>query len=178
VVEQTARHTTTPALERRLARRLTPLALPAGGLLGPEPAILAPSTRSDSARGWLLPLAAVVVVTGLGFGGFDWLEDSLETRPDIQREHVSTVISVEMRGARSTAWPAQAAATLWGTCSHVLHGKVGPAMIDDLGDGRFDITVPTYIGTYAEGRMRGCLEDALVDRVQARVIGLESIPGG
>jgi hypothetical protein len=175
VVEQTARHTTTPALERRLARRLTPIALPAGGLLGPH--VPAPTaSRSDAARGWVLPVAAVALVVSLAIGGFDWLEDSIKTRPDTRREHVSTRIDVQLRGSRSTAWPEQAAATLWGTCSHVLHGTVGPAAIDDLGGGRFAINVPTYIGMYAEARVRGCLQDALVDRVQATVIAVEAVP--
>lgn len=176
VVEQTARHTTTPALERRLARRLAPLALPAGGLLGPAPAISPVTSRAIPTRSVLVPLAVVVVVVGLAVGGFDWLEDRLESRPDARQENVSTRIDVELRGARSAAWPAQAAATLWGTCSHTLHGTVGPAAIVDNGGGRFAITVPTYIGRHAEDRVRGCLEDALVDRVQASVLAVETVP--
>jgi hypothetical protein len=175
VVEQTARRTTTPTLERRLVRRLTPIALPAGGLLGPD--VPAPTmSRSDVARGWILPLAAVTVVVALAVGGLDWLGDAIQTRPDTRRDDVSTRIDVQLRGARSTAWPEQAAATLWGTCSHVLHGTVGPAAFNDLGGGRFQITVPAHIGMYAEARVRGCLQDALVDRVQATVIGVEAVP--
>ena len=176
VVEQTARHTTAPALERRLARSLAPLALPSGGLLGPEPTPSAPASRTDSVRSWALPLAAVILVVGLAIGGLDWLGDAIQTRPDARLAHVSTQIDVELRGSRSAAWPAQAAATLWGTCSHVLHGTVGPAAIRDAGGGQFQITVPTYIGTHAEERVRGCLEDALVDRVQASVIAVETVP--
>jgi hypothetical protein len=178
VVEQAARHTTTPALERRLARQLAPLALPAGGLLGPAPVVAPVSSRPLPTRSVLVPLAAVVVVAALVTGGFDWLEDRLETRPDARRENVSTQIDVELRGARSSAWPAQAAATLWGTCSHVLHGTVGPASIVDNGGGQFSITVPTHIGRHAEDRVRGCLEDALVDRVQASVTAVETVPAG
>jgi hypothetical protein len=120
----------------------------------------------------------VTLVAGLAVGGLDWLGDAIQTRPDARREDVSTRIDVALRGSRSTTWPEQAAATLWGTCSHVLHGTVGPAAIDGLGGGRFRITVPAYIGMYAEERVRGCLQDALVDRVQATVIGVESIPAG
>jgi hypothetical protein len=176
IVEQTARHTTTPALERRLARQLAPLALPGGGLLGPAPPVAPVSSRQLPTRSVLLPLAVVIVVVGLVAGGFDWLEDRLESRPDARQENVSTQIDVELRGARSAAWPAQAAATLWGTCSHVLHGTIGPASIVDNGGGRFAITVPTYIGQHAEDRVRGCLEDALIDRMQASVIAVETIP--
>ena len=176
VVEQTARHTTTPALERRLARRLASLALPGGGLLGPAPTIRETASRAELSRSWLWPLAVVILVAGIAAGGFDWLEDRLESQRDLRQEDVSTRIEVELRGARPAAWPAQSAATLWGTCSHALHGHVGPVSIDELGNGRFAILVPTYIGTYAERRVRGCLEDALVDRVQGHVIAVESVP--
>jgi hypothetical protein len=54
----------------------------------------------------------------------------------------------------------------------------GRHAIDDLGGGRIQITVPAYIGMYAEERVRGCLQDALVDRVQATVIGVKAIPAG
>jgi hypothetical protein len=178
IVEQTARRTTAPTLERRLARSLAPLSLPPGGLLGPEPTASAQASRTDSVRRWVLSLAAVTLVVGFTIGGLDWLGDRIQTRPEAHRAHVSTQIDVALRGARSAASPAEAAATLWGTCSHVLHGAAGPATIRDVGGGRFQITVPTYIGMRAEARVRGCLEDALVDRLQASVTAVETIPAG
>jgi hypothetical protein len=178
VVEQVARKTTTPALERRLALRLSPLALPEGGLYGPA---LAPTSvvpeRAGLGRSLLLPLAAVTVVAGLAVGGIDWLGDAIQTRPEPRREGVSTRIEVELRGSRSAARPEQSAAILWGTCSHVLHGSVGPASIRALGGGRMELVVPADIGPRAEERVRGCLEDAVVDRVQASVVTLEPLPG-
>jgi hypothetical protein len=176
LVEQVARRSTTPALERRLAHRLAPLALPGGGLLGPAPRTIDPPR--PHVRSWLVPLVAVTVVAGLAVAGIDWLGDALQTRPDARQADVSTRIDVELRGARSAAWPDQAAATLWGTCSHVLHGTVGPATFRNAGAGRFEILVPTHIGHHAEQRVRGCLEDAVVDRMQASVRGLEVVPAG
>ena len=178
VVEQVARKTTTPALERRLALRLAPLALPDGGLLGPALAP-APSGRErvGLGRGLFLPLAAVTVMAALAVGGIDWLGDAIQTRPEPRREGISTRIEVELRGSRSAARPEQSAAILWGTCSHVLHGSVGPATIRSLGGGRMELVVPTDIGPRAEERVRGCLEDAVVDRVQASVVALEPMPG-
>jgi hypothetical protein len=176
MVEQLARHTTTPALERRLAVRLAPLAMPAGGLLGIDLRLPADSRPRAVRRGRALPRIALVVLISLTVAGIDWLGDALQTRPDAHLEHVSTQIDVQLRGARSAAWPDQAAATLWGTCSHVLHGTVGAASFHDLGGGRFEVIVPTHIGTHAEERVRGCLEDAVVDRVQATVISVTPVP--
>lgn len=176
VTEQLAQRTTTPALERRLARSLGPLALPTGGLLGFQPEPPAPAARAGRARSWALAIAGGTLVVGSAAAATDWLADSLQTRPDPHREQISTRIGVELRGARSAVWPDQAAATLWGTCSHVLHGTVGDAAIRDVGAGRIEIIVPVHIGSNAENRVRGCLQDAVVDRVQATVLAVEAIP--
>ena len=173
LVEQTARRTTTPLLERRLAERLVPIALPAGGLLG-----VAPPAVPTSPRRWsmVLPVAVTVAVLGLSVPGIDWLGDALQTRPDHRRGDVATRIEVELRGARSAARPVQVAATLWGTCTHVLHGNVAPATIAGTAVARVELLVPVEIGEHAEERLRGCLQDAVVDRVQATVVGWESVP--
>lgn len=178
VVEQIARHSTTPALEHRLARQLAPLAIPAGGLIG----VASPPDAPVAARRGVRSLARTIAMTTLILGplmaGTDWLGDSLQTRPDERRAGVSTRIDVDLRGARSVARPEQAAATLWGTCSHVLRGAVGPTTIRHLGDGHMELIVPTHIGTHAEARVRGCLEDSVVDRIQATVLALEAVPDG
>lgn len=176
VVEQLARRTTTPALERRLALRLAPLALPGGGLLGPAVAPAPAPDRAGIGRSLLLPMAAVTVVAALAVGGVDWLGDAIQTRPEPRRDGVTTRIELELRGSRSAARPAQSAAILWGTCSHVLHGSVGQADIRSLGGSRMELLVPADIGPRAAERVRGCLEDAVVDRVQASVVTVEPQP--
>ncbi len=173
VVEQLARRTTTPALERRLVRQLAPLALPAGGLVGP--ALEAPTVRERSRvlPSILLPMAAVTAATALSFGAIDWLGDAIQTRPEVREQGVVTRIEMELRGSRSVARPEQTAAILWGTCSTVLRGEVGSADVRPLRGGRIELLVPAHITPRAEERLRGCLEDALVDRVQATVVALE-----
>lgn len=177
-IEQLARRTTMPALEHRLAQRLAPLAVPAGGLLGPEPQVVVERSRSIRPFGWALRVAAVAVVALLAASGIDWLGDSLQTRPDARQAGVSTRIEVQLRGARPAARPEQSAAILWASCSHTLHGNVGPADVRHLGDGRIEVLVPTHVGMHAEQRVRGCLQDALIDRLQATVIGVETVPTG
>ena len=176
VVEQLARRTTAPTLERGLALRLSALALPEGGLVGPA---LTPSPtreRSGVARSILLPLLAVVLVTLGAAAGVDWLGDAVQTRPEVRHPGVTTRVEVELRGSRSAARPEQTAAILWGTCSHTLRGTVGQATIRSLGEGRIELLVPADITPRAEERVRGCLEDAVVDRVQASVVSVEPAP--
>jgi hypothetical protein len=177
VVEQLARRTTTPVLERRLVQRLSPLALPEGGLLGPALDVPPVHHRRVAASSILGPMAAVVAVTVLAFGAIDWLGDAIQSRPEPKRDGVVTRIDVELRGARSAARPEQTAAVLWATCSTVLRGDVGEATIHSLGAGRIEVLVPLDIGRRAEERVRGCLEDAVIDRVQATVVALEPAPG-
>jgi hypothetical protein len=181
VVEQVARRTTAPTMERRLALRLAPLALPEGGLVGPRLGSPAAHPRPVSARGVarsiLLPLVAVTAVTAVAFGGIDWLGDAIQTRPEARSEGVTTRIEVGLRGSRSAARPEQTAAILWTTCSTVLRGYSGQETITSLGGGRMELLVPYDITPRAAERVRGCLEDAIVDRVQASVISLEPAPG-
>lgn len=176
VVEQMGRRITAPVLERRLAQRLTPLALPAGGLLGPAPPTTAPRHGARSLPRWALSIAVATLVTAGATAGIDWLGDAIQTRPEARRANVSTRVDIAMRGARSEARPEQAAMILWGTCSHVLHGTVGAAAIRENGRGLIEVIVPTDIGPNAEQRLRGCLEDTVVDRVQATVLGVEALP--
>jgi hypothetical protein len=178
LVEQLARRTTAPVLERRLARSLAPLSLPAGGLLGTAPSAPAPAVRRVRPGGLALSLVAFVLVLGFSVATIDWLGDALQTRPDHRTGGVATLIEVELRGARSTAGPEAVAATLWGTCSHVLHGANGPTTIEPLGGTRVRVVVANEIGEHAEERLRGCLQDAVVDRVQASVRRWEAIPPG
>jgi hypothetical protein len=175
-VEQVARRSTIPALERGLARRLAPLSLPAGGLLDPAPPV--PPARLQLARRWSIgiPVLSFALVLGLGALTIDWLGDALQTRPDQRRSDVATSIELELRGARSLVRPEELAATLWGTCSHVLHSANGPTTIDHVGPARVELLVGNDIGEHAEARLRGCLQDAVVDRVQARVVRWEAIP--
>lgn len=174
LVEQLARRTTAPALERRLARQLATIAMPTGGLLAPAPVTVALIDRGRGAR-LLLPVAAAIAALGLSVAAIDWLGDNLQTRPDDSRRGVVTEIDVELRGARSAARPEQVAATLWGTCSHTLHGTVPAATIREMTGGRVQLIVRTDIGSHAEERLRGCLQDAVVDRVQATVVSLERV---
>ncbi|MFL6206136.1 MAG: hypothetical protein ACJ739_12390 [Acidimicrobiales bacterium] len=173
VVEQVARRTSTPTLERSLASRLSALALPEGGLVGPALEVHPKRERTAVGRTVLLPVATVVLVTLIAAAGIDRLGDAIQTRPEVRHEGVVTRVELDLRGARSAARPEQSAAILWGTCSHVLRGTVGQETIRPLGGGRLELLVPADITPGAEQRLRGCLQDAVVDRVQASVISVE-----
>lgn len=167
VVEQVARRTAGPALERDLAYRLAPIAWPAGGLLGNEEAAPLPrrawwSTKPARAGAGLAVAAALFLAIGT-------LEDALETRPDLRQEGVQTAVEVRFSGRRLSYGPELVGQDLWASCKIVLGRRTPAPVVVPLDDRRVRITVDHHIGRYAEARLRGCLEDAHIDHLQAAV---------
>ncbi len=174
IVEHVARRTAVPVLERRLAASLAPLALPVGGLVGVGEAPVA--TVPPRRRARTVALVAVGAVGSLvATAGIDLVADAIQTRPDARSDDVHTTIDVQLRGAAASQHAARRAGDLWGTCSHVLHSRAAGATIEAVDVALVTIRVPTDIGSHGQHRLRGCLEDAVVDRVQASVVAMETV---
>lgn len=171
VVEHLARRSAIPVMERRLAASLAPLALPAGGLVGrgpvPAPARVRPRTSRTIA---LLAAGAVASVAATGL--IDLVADAIQTRPDAVDSEIRTTVEVQLRGATADRHTERSAAHLWGTCSHVLYSRGVGTTIEVLDAGRVAFLIPSDIGTHGRQRLRGCLEDAVIDRVQASVLAI------
>lgn len=169
VVEHLARREAIPVMERRLAASLAPLALPAGGLVGhgpvPVPARARPRTGRTLA---LLTAGAVASVSATGV--IDLVADAIQTRPDAVESQIRTTVEVQLRGATADRHTERSATHLWGTCSHVLYSRGVGTTIEVLDAGRVAFVVPSDLGAHALQRLRGCLEDAVIDRVQASVV--------
>jgi len=169
VVEHLARRSAVPVLERRLASALAPLALPAGGLVGYGPVPV--PARSPTGRGRTLALLAVGVVATVGATGLiDVVADAIQTRPDATEAGVRTTVEVQLRGATAHQHTERSATHLWGTCSHVLHSRGVGTTIEVLETRRVAFVIPSDVGPHGRQRLRGCLEDAVVDRVQATIV--------
>jgi hypothetical protein len=171
VVEHVARRTASPLLEQRLGQALLPISLPAGGLVGSTPAPMVETPRI-SWRKWMIGLGVALAVAVPAAGAIDWLADSIQTRPDKLREDVYTTVEVQLSGAVSYDRPELAATALWGTCSQVISSG-HKALVNQLGHGRVSIVLPNDLGAHQEARVRGCIEDAVVDEVQASVVSIE-----
>ncbi|HVM02473.1 MAG TPA: hypothetical protein VM263_07365 [Acidimicrobiales bacterium] len=161
LVERVARATATPGLERGLAVRLAPLGLPVGTLAGaPPPAVAA-------RRPPVVHLVAALAAVGVGTVGLDALADATQSRPDPRvAGTTSVVVAVDPGSARS---PAAAAAALWGACSTQLGSGSELVGTAAAGGGEVRFLVRPAIGTYAERRLRGCINDATTDRIRATV---------
>jgi hypothetical protein len=171
-VERIAGATARPVLERRLALRLQPLALPTGGLLG----VSAPTALPAPRRGVLVGRAfALVVAALLLYGAVDVIGDATQTRPEAEPQGVTTelVLSVHQRDADRSA--VDTADALWHACRARLRRTLS-GVVDGLGGGRVLLAVTPGLGDHAQRRILGCLEDATFDRVQVDVVSSTNRP--
>ncbi len=173
-VESLARATAGPALERRLAFRLAVFDLPAGGLLGPAPGGAAPTVRRPLVRWWWW--VAGVLAVALLAAGIDELSDATQSRADVTRPGVRTVVELELHGELAGAVPTRVATSLWHSCVGSLRERIPDPAVTDLGGGRLQLVVPVDVGLHTVRKLHGCLEDAALDRVQAAVITFVTDP--
>ena len=174
VVERIAGATAKPVLEHRLALRLQPLALPAGGLLGPAaPLPLAPRKRGVA----IGRVFAVAVAALLLYGAIDVLSDATQTRADADTTGMTTslVLSIRHRDpGRSAAEGAEETTeALWYACRGTLRPERLErltARLQPLPGTQARLTITPGLGEHAQRQFLGCLEDATFDRVQADVV--------
>ncbi len=165
-VERLAASTARPVLERRLALRLQPLALPAGGLTGTAPS--APPLERRSRASLFKSLLIVLLLAGALFVAIDQLGDLTQNRPDARfTGQTSIELDLSIRDADLGA-PAAAATSLWMACrgnvSSELEGlRVNPS-------GTVSLRLEPELGPYSMRRLNGCLEDGTIDGLQATLI--------
>lgn len=173
-VERVAGATLRPTSERRLALRLEPISLPAGGFVGQRSErITADLTvrRPNFGRSTLRnQVAALLLAILAGTIGIDVLADATKTRPDRLVPGTTTSLVVEVSLHRSGLTPSEAMDSLWGTCRSTVPNKLTDAGIVPLGDRRFGLTFTPGIGKNGFRRLHGCFEDAVLDNMQARVL--------
>ena len=175
VVENVARRTAGPALERSLAGSLGTLAFPAGGFLGEVPA----PVRTGMSPRWrraAFVVAAAAVAGGMA-AGIDVLADATQTRQDQLVNDTTTVIDLEFRGARATADPTRHASDLVAVCTSQSFLREIPAMaVLDLGNAGARVLLAADLGDHGTDRMRGCLEDTTLEQIQASVVNVSELP--
>ena len=170
-VERLAMTTARPSLERGLALDLGTLGLPTNGLLG------VPAAPIRSRRGIRALKAPVVIllVVALLWGGIDLLADLTQGRPDVNRSGAASEITLEVRADDADLTSkAMAAQGLWGACRSTLNKTLESAPVIDGSGGYVRIFVRPGLGEHSKRRLVGCLEDALIDHVQARVVSIKN----
>lgn len=172
LVERLAHATARPALERGLAWRLAPLALPADGFVGGGTTALAPRpsrtrTRVKSA------LITIAVAATLSLS-VDALGDLTQNRPDRALPGTSSTMVVEINTRSADASSVETATRLWAACAGTVPGYIEAPKIAALGSGRAMIVTQPALGEHTQRRLSGCLSDTTLDEVVARVLSVES----
>jgi hypothetical protein len=119
--------------------------------------------RKQAVTAGVLAMAAVLSVDVLG--------DLTQTRPDDPRPggRSEIVFDVVTRDPRASALAA--AQALWGACQGTIERRTSPADVA-VDEERARVEVAPALGTHARQRLRGCLEDATLDRVRGDVVAI------
>ncbi|MEU6350488.1 hypothetical protein ABZ896_14310 [Streptomyces sp. NPDC047072] len=173
VVQRVASATARPA-ERRLAGRLAVLTAPSPASpddLEDLPPLVSRRSRTRTAR-----VAAVAVVGTALLGGLvAGLADLTQTRDGGANDSAATsvVVQVDMRGTDLSAGRrALAAEQVWERCRDSTSVPLNHATLGDLGDGLYAGVVRPALTPHDRMRLRGCLEDATLERAHLTVIGI------
>lgn len=165
-VERLASSTARPVLERRLALRLQPLALPAGGLTGqapPAPAI-APRSLAAMFKSILVILSLAAVI----FLAIDELGDLTQNRPDARVDGQTSIeLSLSVRDS-DLGSPASAANSLWMACRGTVSSELQDLTVTS--GGTISLLLKPELGPYSMRRLNGCLEDGTIDGLSATLV--------
>jgi hypothetical protein len=177
VVQRIASVTARPA-ERRLAGRLAVLAAPAPAShddlhddLEDLPSLNAGRSRGRTARVAAVGVVGLTLLGSLVVG----LADLTQTRKDAANESAATsvLVRVDLRGTDMTAERRSLAAQqIWEGCRASTSVPLHHAALGDLGDGVFAGVVRPALTAHDQMRLRGCLEDATLERAHLTVVGI------
>ncbi|KKD03574.1 hypothetical protein [Streptomyces sp. WM6386] len=173
VVQRVASATARPA-ERRLAGRLAVLTAPDPA--SPDDLEDLPSPAARRSRGRTARLVTVGVVGAALLGALvAGLADFTQTREEKanESEATSVLVQVDLRGPDTTAARRSLAAQqVWERCRDSTSVPLRRATLGDLGDGLFAGVVHPALTEHDRMRLRGCLEDATLERAHLTVVGI------
>jgi hypothetical protein len=124
----------------------------------------------------------ILVVLGVGVTallllvGLDELSDLTQTRADPVDETRASVVVFAIETQSYDGTEAEAAAAQWGVCAGTVGGEVNDQRIEQISGERFRVIVTPAIGPRGEQRLRGCLDDAAVDRVRSSFVSIAEVP--
>ncbi|MFI2433836.1 hypothetical protein [Streptomyces sp. NPDC018693] len=116
-----------------------------------------------------------VVTAGLLTALVVGLADLTQTRAERPNENEATsiLLRIDVRGADMTVQrQALAAEQIWERCRDSTSVPLGHTTLGSLDDGVFAGVVRPALGHHDQLRLRGCLEDATVDRAHLTVMGI------
>ena len=120
----------------------------------------------------LFVLVAVAAIAG----GIDMLADLTQDRPDRIEPGSRSVIVLDVDSRDRTGSDLLSAQGLWGACQGTVWQRLVDPGVVEVDGGRFRLMTEPALGEHSWRRLQGCLEDATLDRVKARVISKQDLP--
>ncbi|WCH90862.1 hypothetical protein POD33_01405 [Streptomyces moderatus] len=176
VVQKLASTTAGPA-ERRLAGRLAVLSAPDPAASGDLEDMPTPGSGRRTVRTATVGALSVALLAGLIVA----LADLTQTRGEETNEHEATsvLVQVDLRGSDlSTGRRALAAQQIWERCRDSTSAPLKHAPLGELGDGMFAGVVRPALTDHDLMRLRGCLEDATLERAHLTVVAVNDVESG
>jgi HAMP domain-containing protein len=172
LVERLARATARPAMEEGLAFKLAPIALPQGGFLAPVGDMPVGPRRGHLKK---YRTAFILLLVGAAVSvSVDKLGDLTQNRPDPDIFGKSGAVTMEITRHGWTRSEVSAAKSLWAACKGtVRHDMMATGFIPNA-DGTLTMLLSPAPGESAQRRLTGCLEDAVLDNVQAGVVSFRT----
>ena len=123
--------------------------------------------------------AGLVLGAALAAGGVWWLAELTQTRPEQIRPGSRTEVVYQVSSRAGPQHEDSAARLLWESCQDQLRGRrdVGNGPVRTA-SGDYRLVVSPALGTHSGRRFTGCLQDARVDFVLARVKSTRELPAG
>jgi hypothetical protein len=171
VVERLAGVVAHSSLDRDTARRLIDLEPPPHGLVGGhaterlERRRRARSLATTASRAVALTMAAVLSV-----GAIDLLADATQTRAEVSAQSGTTLVDVSIDQRRGARPAVDAVDALIVACRATLPAGAEVVSVTPDGTAQVEIAVTPQLSEARRRRFFGCLEDATLDLVRARVV--------
>lgn len=160
-VERVATATARPVVQRRLAARMAPLSLDETmAVHKPRPVMIVGQT-----------IAAVAVIV-LAVSGLDRLADATQNRVDRVAPGTRSEVVIQMHVRDPNGSAHIAAQSLWGACQTTVSRTLVGGTAKTLSGTRFSLELTPALGRHDARRLHGCLEDATLDGVQAKVVSI------
>jgi hypothetical protein len=173
VVERIAAFVAAPRADHRATPPSVALELPPAGLLGSAAATDRPAVRR--ARGIGRRVVTLAVAGVLVASAVDLLADATQSRPSARVPDTSTVIELAVE-QRRPAPAVEAAEALAVACQGTLHQNSDFTEIVAREANHVRLTVTPALSELRRRRLFGCLQDATLDLVQARVVAWTTEP--
>jgi hypothetical protein len=121
--------------------------------------------------------AVILVLAVIGAIAIDVIADMTQTRPDVVRVGSTSevVFSLKSKMDRDRRFTAEG---LWGACQSTVKSRLVEPGVVQIAESTFRLTLAPELGHHARTRLKGCIEDATLDRIVGNVISITNLHRG